>query len=204
MSNNAGHRRAALGILSGGIAGTAGVLAGEAVAAMLDGVTGPVLAVGNRAVDWAPRPAKEFAIETFGTADKPVLIGSVLAVVGLLALALGWLGTRRPVPALLGFGVLVGTAGVAMVTDRAASAPASLRLVPVLAMGLVGVGGLAWMLRGLRGGEGTTMQDSAVRSKSSGIDRRAFVVAASAVAATGASGGIVSRLLGGSAALGSR
>ncbi|MGB3763446.1 MAG: molybdopterin-dependent oxidoreductase [Ornithinimicrobium sp.] len=204
MSKHAGRRQAALGILSGGIAGTAGVLAGEAVAAVLDGVTGPVLAVGNRAVDWAPRPAKEFAIETFGTADKPVLIGSVLAIVGLLALALGWLGTRRPIPALLGFGVLVGIAGVAMVTDRAASAPTPLRLLPLLAMGLVGVGGLAWMLRGLRGGSDATMPGPVAQDESSGIDRRAFVVAASAVAATGATGGIASRLFGGSAALGSR
>ncbi|MGB3828907.1 MAG: molybdopterin-dependent oxidoreductase, partial [Ornithinimicrobium sp.] len=205
MSKQTRRRLGALGILSGGIAGTAGVLAGEAVAAVLSGVTGPIVAVGNRAVDWAPRPAKEFAIETFGTADKAVLIGSVLAVVGLLALAMGWLGVRRPRPALVGFSVLVAIAGLAMVTDRAASAGVFLRLLPLLAMAVVGIGGLAWMLRGLRARQhppAETAGSSAMQSFA--FDRRAFVVAASAVAATGAAGGVLSRVFGGAAALGSR
>lgn len=203
MSKHTSRRLAALGVLSGGIAGTAGVLAGEAVAAVLNGVTGPVLAVGNRAVDWAPRPAKEFAIETFGTADKPVLIGSVLAVVGLLALTMGWLGTRKPGPALVGFSLLVGIAGVAMVTDRAASAGVGLRLIPLLAMGAVGIGGLAWMLSALRARQGAHTQDG-VGSAPQPLDRRAFMVAASAVAATGAASGVISRVFAGAAALGSR
>ncbi len=206
MSKQTSRRIGAFGILSGAIAGTAGVLSGEAIAALFSGVTGPVLAVGNRAVDWAPRPAKEFAIETFGTADKPVLIGSVLVVVGLAALALGWLGTRRPLPALIGFTVLVGIAGVAMVTDRAAGAGVLLRLLPLLAMLVVGVGGLAWMLKELRtrtSNAGGHADGSASRGPRH-FDRRAFVIAASAVAATGAVGGAVSRVFGGAAALGSR
>lgn len=214
MSTQTKRRHGALGALSGGIAVTAGVLAGEAVAAVMSSVTGPVLAVGNRAVDWAPRPAKEFAIETFGSADKAVLIGSVLAVVALLALALGWVGSRRPRVALVGFSVLVAIAGVAMLTDRAASAGLGPRLLPVAAIALVGVGGLAVMLRTLSlpkphvsSSEGLAQHD--VQSadhldRVDSLDRRAFVRAASAVAATGVAGGVVARTLGGPAALGSR
>ncbi len=203
MSNNTNRRRGALGILSGGIAGVAGVLAGQAVAALLTGVTGPVFAVGNRAVDWAPRPAKEFAIETFGTADKMVLIGSVLAVVGILALFMGWLGTRRLIPGLIGFAALVFIAGLAMVTDRVASASIPMRLIPIAAIALVGIGGLAWMLKALSQGEGSSPL-SATAHPPRGFNRRAFVVAASAIAATGAVGGVVTRVFSGAAALGSR
>ncbi|CAN5539122.1 hypothetical protein BH23ACT6_BH23ACT6_13530 [soil metagenome] len=173
------------------VAVTAGVLAGEGVAAVMSGVTGPILAVGNRAVDWAPRPAKEFAIETFGTADKPVLIGSVLAVVALISLALGWWGTRRRQPATIGFVVLVAIAAVAMVTDRAASASTLARLLPVVAMAVVGVGGLIVMLRAVgrpgrqHAGSGSGRATS-LETDRLAVDRRAFVTAASVVAAAGA------------------
>ncbi len=203
MSNKASRRRGALGILSGGVAGVSGIFAGEAVAALLTGVTGPVLAVGNRAVDWAPRPAKEFAIETFGTADKPVLIGSVLAVVGILALFMGWLGTRRRVAGLIGFSSLVFIAGLAMVTDRVGSAGIPVRLIPIGAIAIVGIGGLAWMLKALSQGDGASPL-SATAQAPRGFNRRAFVVAASAIAATGAVGGVVTRAFSGAAALGSR
>lgn len=201
MSNNTNRRRGALGILSGGIAGVAGILAGQAVAALLTGVTGPVLAVGNRAVDWAPRPAKEFAIETFGTADKAVLIGTVLAVVGILALFMGWLGTRRRIAGLIGFAALVFIAGLAMVTDRVASAGIPMRLIPIAAIAVVGIGGLAWMLKALSPGDAPSPSSTQAPR---GFNRRAFVVAASAVAATGAVGGAVTRAFSGAAALGSR
>src|SRR6188474_3508770 len=84
------------GAVSGLLAGAAAVAVSEAVAALLQGVTSPLLAVGNRAVDAAPRPLKEWAIETFGTHDKPVLIGGVIASVAVLALVAGAVGARRP------------------------------------------------------------------------------------------------------------
>ncbi len=207
MSTPEQRRLGALGSLAGGVAVAAGVLAGEGVAAWAAGVTGPVLSLGNRAVDWAPRPAKEFAIETFGAADKPVLIGSVLIVVGLLALALGWWGTRRPLAAVLGCAVLVSIAGGAMLTDRAASAGPGPRLLPVAAMALAGVAGLAVMLRTVAAPEKRSGSSERSMSESGSIDhidRRAFVMAASAVAASGAVGGVVARTLGGPAAVGSR
>jgi DMSO/TMAO reductase YedYZ molybdopterin-dependent catalytic subunit len=146
------HRFA--GGVAGLLAGGAAVATSEAVAAVLDGVTSPLLAVGNRAVDAAPRPVKEWAIETFGTADKPVLIGGVLATVALLAVAAGVVGVRRPRLAVGAFWALSGVAGAAALTDRAATAGPLLRLVPVLALLVVGTAALVLLLRPFTRGAG--------------------------------------------------
>lgn len=197
--------RLSLGALAGGLAGTAGILAGQAVASVLTGVTGPVLAVGNRAVDWAPRPLKEFAIETFGDADKIVLIGGVLFTVGLLTLVLGALGTTKPKIATIGFSVLIFIAALAMLTDRAATAGLPLRLVAVAVTALVGIGGFIFLLRSWAPAKAVVETDETERTSSGlSFDRRAFLLAASAVAAVGAAGGVVSRALGGGAAAASR
>jgi len=135
------------GGVAGLLAGAAAVATSEAVAAVLDGVTSPLIAVGNRAVDAAPRPVKEWAIETFGTADKPVLIGGVVAAVALFAVAAGVVGVRRPRPAVGAFWALSGVAAAAALTDRAATAGPVLRLVPVLALLVVGTAALVLLLR---------------------------------------------------------
>ena len=100
----------------------------EAIAALLSGVTSPLLAVGNRAVDATPRQLKEFAIETFGTKDKPVLITGVVVTVALLAIIAGAVGVRRPRVAIGIFAALSLVAAAAAVTDR--SATASVALLP--------------------------------------------------------------------------
>ena len=144
------RRRWLTGGLAGLLAGTAAVAASEAVAALLTGVTSPLLSVGNRAVDATPRPLKEFAIETFGEYDKPVLIGSVVATVALLAVVAGVIGVRRPRVALGAFLLLCLVAVTAALTDRAATAGPVLRLLPTAALTLVGVVALLMLLRTLR------------------------------------------------------
>jgi len=99
-----------LGALAGVLAALAGLGLAEGVAALLAGVTGPFLAVGNRMVDAAPRPLKEFAIEQFGTNDKPVLLGGIAGGLLLLTLVAGALGLRRP---RLALGVFAAMAAVA-------------------------------------------------------------------------------------------
>ncbi len=135
---------------AGLLAGVAAVAVSEAVAALLDGVSSPLLSVANRAVDAAPRPLKEFAIETFGTADKPVLIGSVIATVAGLAVVAGVLGVRRPRLAVGLFLALSVVATVAALTDRSATAGAVARLVPAVALMAVGTVALLALLRPLR------------------------------------------------------
>ena len=197
------------GGLAGVLAAAAAVLTSRAAAALLDGVTDPLLAVANRAVDAAPRPLKELAIETFGSADKPVLVGGVVAVVAVLAFVAGAAGVRRPAVAVGAFLVLTGTAGVAAVTDRAASAGAVLRLVPVVVLVGVGLGLLVVMLVALRT---TAGRDGVVASPGAATGqpgdhrpgRRTFLLAAAAATGLAVAGATVTRLYGGLAAASSR
>jgi DMSO/TMAO reductase YedYZ molybdopterin-dependent catalytic subunit len=143
-------RRWPLGGLAGLLAGLAAVAVSEAVAVLLTGVTAPLLAVGNRAVDATPRPLKEFAIRTFGENDKTVLIGGVVATVAVLAVLAGMVGVRRPRLALGAFLALCAVALVAAVTDRTATASLALRVLPAVALTLVGAATLLVLLRALR------------------------------------------------------
>src|SRR4051795_7879861 len=153
MSDTAppGPRRALVaGGVSGLLAGLAAVAVSEAVAALMTGVTSPVLAVGNRAVDATPRPVKEWAIEHFGAHDKPVLILGMLLTLALLSVVLGVVGARRPGAAVAGFLVLSAVAGVVAVGDRAATAVPLARLLPVATLAATGVTALLLLLRTLR------------------------------------------------------
>ena len=212
----------AAGAGAGLLAGVAAVAASEATAALMDGVTSPLLSVANRAVDATPRPLKEFAIETFGTADKPVLIGSVIATVALLAAVAGVLGVRRPRLALGAFLALSVVAAIAALTDRSATAGAGARLVPALALVLVGSVALVTLLRPLRLPRDVAAGDAEARDAAAdggtdllparvagddlpaAFDRRAFLRATAAVGAVAAAGGLVSRQFGGAAAAASR
>jgi DMSO/TMAO reductase YedYZ molybdopterin-dependent catalytic subunit len=143
-------RRLLAGGLAGLLAGTAAVAVSEALVALLTGVTSPILAVGNRAVDETPLWLKEFAIEHFGENDKRVLIGGVIVTIGVLAVVAGMIGVRRPRLALGAFLVLSAVAVAAAATDRVASASLALRLLPALALTLVGGVALVVLLRALR------------------------------------------------------
>lgn len=71
-------------------------------------------AVGTAVINLTPGPVKEWAIQTFGTADKLFLSVAVIAVVGVLA-AVAAIGERLPVPlgtlAILA-GAVAGSAAV--------------------------------------------------------------------------------------------
>jgi DMSO/TMAO reductase YedYZ molybdopterin-dependent catalytic subunit len=209
-------RSTVAGGFAGLLAGAAAVAASEAATALLTGVTSPLLAVGNRAVDWAPRPLKEFAIETFGTADKPVLIGSVIAAVALLAVVDGAIGVRRPKVATGIFLALSAVAGAAALTDRSATAGPVLRLVPVAVLVVVGLASLVVLLNLLRkslaarhdADQPAKVSDHGgahpARAEAAGPGRRTFLLAAAAVAGIAAAGAVVARSFGELAATASR
>ncbi|PWN02670.1 oxidoreductase [Nocardioides silvaticus] len=116
----------------------------HAVAALTDADTSPVLAVGAAVIDLTPTPVKEWAIRTFGSADKPILVGSVMAGVLVLAAAAGLLARRRP---LYGAGLLVALvviAAVAVVTRPEATV---LDLGPSLVAAVGAVAALTWLAR---------------------------------------------------------
>jgi DMSO/TMAO reductase YedYZ molybdopterin-dependent catalytic subunit len=195
-----------LGGLAGFLAAAAGVAVSEAVAALLTGVTSPLLAVGNRAVDATPRQLKELAIETFGTKDKPVLITGVVVTVALIAVVAGAVGVRRPRLAVGVFAALSLVAAAAAVTDRSATASVALCLLPVIALAVVAVGALHVLLRALRAGIAPTGGEGSAASSEvpASFDRRGFLLAAMAVAAVASAGGVVRQAFGGSAAASQR
>jgi DMSO/TMAO reductase YedYZ molybdopterin-dependent catalytic subunit len=121
--------------LYGVLATLVGMAAAHLVAALTVPAASPVLAVGSTVIDLTPTPVKEWAIRTFGTADKPILIGSVLAVVLVLAGVAGILAARRLV---LGVSMLVGLAAVAGVLALLRPSAGALDLVPSAVAALVG------------------------------------------------------------------
>lgn len=103
----------------GGIAAAAVALG---VTALLAVFVGPRAdsrtAVGSVVIDLTPGPVKEWAIQTFGMADKLVLSMLVLAVIAIVAAATAALETRRfPIGSLAI--VAAGVAGCAAVLSRA-------------------------------------------------------------------------------------
>ena len=120
-----------------------GMATGHLVAALVDPASSPVLAVGSTVIDLTPTPVKEWAVQTFGTADKPILVGSVVLGAVLLAAVGGVLARRRFVAGALVLVLLVAVAGAAAVL-RPGAGP--LDVLPALATALVGVAALAWLV----------------------------------------------------------
>ena len=101
-----------------GVLGVGAALAvGDLVAAFVDPDASPFLAVGNSAIDLTPLPLKDFAVRTFGTYDKLVLLSSMGAFLLVVAAAAGVLSRRTPWPGTV-FAVLLGGLGVVAVLAR--------------------------------------------------------------------------------------
>ncbi|KRC64836.1 molybdopterin-binding oxidoreductase [Aeromicrobium sp. Root236] len=183
------------GALAGVLAAAAGVATGTAVAALLDGVPSPIESVGNRAIDLAPPMLKDFAVERFGTHDKPVLIGGVVATLALLAAVAGVIGRTRPAIATGGVAVIGLVAVAAAAVDRTATAGRALTLVPSLLTLAVSLAALALLLVTLR---------RTREAAPAGLLRRDFLKAVIGVGALVIVGGVVNKLYGTAAAVASR
>ena len=130
--------------LYGVLATLVGMAAAHLVAALTVPAASPVLAVGSTVIDLTPTPVKEWAIRTFGTADKAILVGSVLVVVLVLAGVAGIVAARR---LTLGITMLVGLAAVAGVLALLRPSAGALDLVPSAVAALVGALTLAGLYR---------------------------------------------------------
>ncbi|WP_163542263.1 molybdopterin-dependent oxidoreductase [Occultella kanbiaonis] len=116
--------RAAVGVVSA----VAGIGIAHLVAALTVPAASPLLAVGSVAVDAAPTAVKEWAIATFGTADKPVLLGGIGATLLVVTALIGLIGFRRRWLGLAGMvllGVVAAVAAAVRTPQFAAVAPAA-------------------------------------------------------------------------------
>ena len=166
---------AAAGLVAVGIA----VAAGELAAAVLSPSLSPLSAVGSVVVDAVPAPVKEWAIASFGTADKLALLIGMLLVIALFGAACGVLETRRPPWGSIVIAAL-GAAGVAAALSRAQFSP--LALLPPMIAGALGVLVLRALAARIRG-------YGAAPAAESGARRREVLVGIGGGAAVAAVGG---------------
>ncbi|MFB7674739.1 molybdopterin-dependent oxidoreductase [Kitasatospora purpeofusca] len=73
----------------------AGVAAGEVAAAFVRPQAAPVVAIGSAAIDLAPTAVKEWAVRSFGTWDKTVLLTGIHTTMGVTAAVLGPVAAAR-------------------------------------------------------------------------------------------------------------
>jgi len=178
------------------------MLAGIAAAAVALGVTqlvavafGPQAdartAVGSAVIDLTPGPVKEWAIQTFGTADKLALSILVLGVIALIAAVTARWETRR-VPVGSAAIVVAGILGGAAVLSRAGASWAD------VAPAVVGTACGVAVLRLLTSGRWTDEPESAEVPDSPDRGRRLSLVTLGflgAGVASGVGGVVLSRLL---------
>ncbi|TYL55051.1 molybdopterin-dependent oxidoreductase [Nocardioides sp. BGMRC 2183] len=155
------------------------------VAALTTPATSPVLAVGSAVIDLTPTPMKEWAIRTFGSADKVILVGSVMVGVVLLAGVAGLLARHR-----LRYGaalllLLVGVAAAAVLSRPAAVLT---DLLPSLVAALAAVLALVWLAHAQRAPD---------RTEATNTNRRGVLIAAGALGALAVAGGVTGRLVSG-------
>jgi DMSO/TMAO reductase YedYZ molybdopterin-dependent catalytic subunit len=141
------HTHRVAGAMCGLIAAGVALGVAELVAAFVASQSSPIVAVGGTVIDATPQWLKQFAIAHFGTNDKPVLLGTIVAVLIGLALLTGALAVRRT-PIGLGGVALLGIVGAAAAETRPASV--GLAFLPSVLGAVAGGFALHVMLRSLR------------------------------------------------------
>ncbi len=150
------------------MAGIAAAAVSLGVTSLLAAFVGPRAdsrtAVGSAVIDLTPGPVKEWAITTFGTADKLVLSVLVLGVIAIIAAVAGSLETRL-VPIGSAVIVLAGVAGSAAVLSRPDGSIGD--IVPTVVGTVCGVA----VLRVLTSGRFADEPDEPVKDESDVPDR---------------------------------
>ncbi len=181
-----GRAAAALaGVLAAGLT----IAVAELVAALLlrtgraGGTPSPVLAVGAAFIDRTPHWLKDFAVATFGTNDKTVLLLGIAVVLAVAAAVAGLLASRRRG---IGLAVVVALAAVAGAAVLSRPGSSSIDLLPTVAGGVAGLLSL----------DALSARARAAVHPGLGIDRRAFVRLAGGTGAVAVLGGGLAQLLG--------
>ena len=177
--------------LAGLVAGVAGLATSYLVAMLMNMRLAPLPAVAELIRDLAPSSSVEWAKRTFGTADKPLLLGLILVILLVLFAVIGRFG-RQGQPF-----VVAGYAGVAVVGIIATLHGVGTHfsdLVPIAVGFVTMVGSYALIADRLRRLEDIApkqrFEERYVRS------RRHFLVAVGAISVVAAFSGFIGRFAG--------
>ncbi|MFI6579162.1 molybdopterin-dependent oxidoreductase [Nocardiopsis sp. NPDC050513] len=197
------------GAIVGLVAAGAALASAEVVGALLSRPSSaPLLAVGDAVVDLTPQPVKQFAIDTFGTADKIALFVGMGVILAGAAALLGAGAARRRWIGHVGIAAFAAV-GLAAALTRPGSG--ILDTLPTLTGAAVCGTVLLWLLgaasrpaaapsgreeAGPDGSDGTEHAEEEPR----GFDRRRFTLLAGAAAVASAGAGTAARLFSSSGA----
>jgi DMSO/TMAO reductase YedYZ molybdopterin-dependent catalytic subunit len=185
MTSERDRSRLLRGGLAGLLAGAIAVGVGQFVASLINQVSSPVIAVGSAAVGLSPAAVKDFAISAFGSDDKIALLTGIYVLLGLYAIAVGLLGTRRLAYGIAGIAVFAAI-GLAAAATRPGATPAW--LVPTFAAAAAAAAVLVIMLRNNRAGE-------AAAAEQWDTQRRRFLRTGAVAVGVAVVGGLAGRVL---------
>ncbi|MGQ0716164.1 MAG: molybdopterin-dependent oxidoreductase [Pseudonocardiales bacterium] len=153
----------------------AGLGTGHLVAGLVSPTASPFLAVGGTAIDLTPSSLKDFAIRTFGTYDKVVLLLGMAVVIALFGVVAGLLSRRSRTPGLILVLLLGAVAVVAVMTRPNAGALDPLAPLAALIVSSATFAGLhRWAL---------SAGERAADTAAVGVSRRKLLAGSAAVAA---------------------
>lgn len=130
--------------VSGLLSAAAALGAGHLASVPFGPDVSPVIAVGSSAIDLTPPWLKDFAVATFGSNDKLVLISGIFTVLALIAIGVGLLARRRLAYGLAGFAAF-GLVGMVAGVTRPTSGP--LDVLPSLLAAAIGMAALVFLFR---------------------------------------------------------
>ncbi|MCU1571897.1 MAG: oxidoreductase [Naasia sp.] len=193
-------RRFPWGPITGIAAGVVGLGAGELLAGILG--TSPVGAVSSAVIDFTPGWLKEAVIAVAGTADKVVLVVSLLVVAAAIAIGAGILEVRRPPWGAVLLGALGALAVIAALSRSSATEIAAVPSVGGTVAALLVLRGLGQRARTARAivPARDSRGGSAPATRAAGPSRRSFLISAGIAAAVGVAAAVGSQAL----ALGTR
>jgi DMSO/TMAO reductase YedYZ molybdopterin-dependent catalytic subunit len=150
------------GAVAGLLAGLVAVGVGQLAASLGALGSAPVYAVGEAAIGLTPPAVKDFAISTFGANDKTALLAGIYILLGLYAIVVGVLATRRRWYGLAGLGAFAVVGLVAAATRPGANAG---WLLPTIAAAAASAAVLVLLLHMIpRRGPAGTVPGAAPRS----------------------------------------
>ncbi|MGZ8766428.1 MAG: molybdopterin-dependent oxidoreductase [Acidimicrobiia bacterium] len=150
----------------------------------------PIAAVGSATIDLVPRWLKDAAVDTFGTADKLVLVSVVTVVLGALAVAVGIASMRRPA---VGYSSLVLLAAIGAVAALTRPNAEPIDALPAVAGAVAGAVTLMLLRRRLLGT--SEPAEGATDLSPDPVSRRRFLVGAAVACGCAAVAGVTGQFL---------